>query len=1006
MGNLRKIGLICSIFFLTFVYAGYPISVYAQEEGFTETFDDPELPGWDRTSGVESVDGVLFIEPNNFATHPGSANDMEMTLSLRRNNPGGFVIGFNNAKASGYIVLIADLSIILQRESGGKVDELTKAVVPDLPVGEWFELTITAFGGDLTISINGKSPALVYNDPSPLPPGRIALETFQECSLEVDQITLTGPGEVEPQPDSETSRQTETPSTLLSDLPTLPWVSTGGPSGGLGYDIRMDPRDPNTMYVTDALAGAFKSTDGGSSWFQINEGISARVGPSGDGIPVFSLTVDPNNPEIIWAGTQFGGGVFRSGDGGKSWTAMGNGIQERGLTIRGFSVEPGNSEVVYLAGEISSWEWNIEPLNGIMFDLTKGAVYQTTNSGKNWSRIWIGDNLARYVLIHPDDHDLLYVSTGIFDREAANSNPETLDPGGVGVLRSKDGGVSWEELGVNYGFRAEELYIGSLAMHPTDPDIMFAAAGSDAHLYALNYSIGAIYRTLDGGDSWERVLEQPNASAVEVCESDPNVIYSGSASAIYRSDDGGTTWQLVNGSGDRLDRYWGPDEYLGGFPIDMQCDLTDPMRIFVNNYGGGNFLSNDGGLHWSSVSEGYTGAIMRTVITAPGSPGLVFGSARSGIFVSYDGGENWSGMSRGITHAMEAEAITVDPFDHLHIVSVVEDAGPFPKISYDGGLTWQEASHNVKNSESFYWDGMNKIAFSPITPGNLIGIQGQAMCYIPELCESGFGVVYSSDGGKSWALSNIKEGMGTDLNFALDGTAYVILYPDDLYRSIDGGENWTLVSENTMSGLGIYNKDPDMPGPLMSSIAVDPEDSTRLYAGFARAGLAVSEDGGSSWKVSSAGMIPETSIIDLAVDKAHPGVIYAASFDSGVYRSMDSGASWQAINEGLSNRAGVSLSLSEDGSYLYLATEGGGVFRLSPGGKAPPAAESPIVQDVTSTPIVDQNTEEVTSPDQGPSPESDNGKSTPMSIPIIGILIGVGIIIIVVVISVRRRQTD
>jgi len=90
----------------------------------------------------------------------------------------------------------------------------------------------------------------------------------------------------------------------LSPLRDQTWVRLGGPLGGLGYDIRMDPGDPDIMFATDAWAGVHKSVDGGHTWFTLNEGIDARTGPSGDAIPAFCLTIDPNEPSIIWAGDR------------------------------------------------------------------------------------------------------------------------------------------------------------------------------------------------------------------------------------------------------------------------------------------------------------------------------------------------------------------------------------------------------------------------------------------------------------------------------------------------------------------------------------------------------------------------------------------------------------------------------------------------------------------------------------------------------------------------------
>jgi photosystem II stability/assembly factor-like uncharacterized protein len=674
--------------------------------------------------------------------------------------------------------------------------------------------------------------------------------------------------------------------------------------------------------------------------------------------------------------------------------------------VRGFTVEPGNSNVVYLAGEVSSWEWNGTVLNGVNFDLTKGAVYKTIDGGQNWSRIWYGDNLARYIIIHPENHNLLYVSTGIFDREAANSNPDKLEPGGIGILRSRDGGESWEELGIDQGFHPNELYIGSLMMHPNNPDILIAAAGNDAYLYAKDRTIGAIYRTMDGGDSWERALGLPNASSIEICSSNPDVVYAGSANAIYRSDDGGGSWQLVNGGAD-LRMFWGPEEVAAGFPIDMQCDLEDPMRIFVNNYGGGNFLSEDGGSTWINASDGYTGAGMHTVVTATDLPGLVYASARSGLFISTDGGDHWDGMARGIAHFMEAMAITTNPQNPLHLVSVIGDSGQSPKFSRDGGKTWRESRLPFPEPVPFYWSWIGKIAFSPAEPNRLVGVQGTYICVAYTNCPDGFGVLFSRDGGESWKQSSIKEGVATEVTFSQDGTAYIAILPGDLYKSIDHGETWTRVAKNINSGIDKNLFDPDQFDPVLISLAVDPVDSYRLYAGFSQGGVMISDDGGESWQPSLTGMIPETAISDIAVDLAHPGVIYAASLDSGVYRSLDHGESWRGLNEGLTNRSSTSLSLSSDGKHLYLATSGGGVFRLSNAGIPPEVVEMDLLgghsteTDEEAVTVMEDEGESAPSISQAPEEPSQERGMLPYIFVGAGILLVLGIVFIVV----QRRRS-
>ncbi|NIW88262.1 MAG: hypothetical protein GWN12_05615, partial [Thermoplasmata archaeon] len=188
----------------------------------------------------------------------------------------------------------------------------------------------------------------------------------------------------------------------------------------------------------------FMSTDGGQTWFPSNEGITTRTGPSGDAIPVFCLTIDPHDYDTIWVGTQNVRGIFKSTDGGRTWVEMDNGVVEyEGITFRGFTVDPRSSDIVYAAAELSSWAWAGEGRSGREFDMTQGVVYKTTDGGQNWTAVWRGDNLARYVWIDPRDPDVIYVSTGIFDREAANSIPDSRTPGGVGVIKSTDGGQTW-----------------------------------------------------------------------------------------------------------------------------------------------------------------------------------------------------------------------------------------------------------------------------------------------------------------------------------------------------------------------------------------------------------------------------------------------------------------------------------------------------------------------------------------------------------------------------------
>lgn len=162
--------------------------------------------------------------------------------------------------------------------------------------------------------------------------------------------------------------------------------------------------------MTDAWTGVHKSTDGGLSWVAKNSGITARTGPSGDGIPIFSITIDPKHPEILWAGTQGMKGVFKSVDGGETWAQMDNGIEDHsGMEVRSFTVDPSDSNIVYSGGNYPPDPQQLQH---------RGFIYKTTNGGRRWAKVLDAGALVRWILIDPTDTKVLYASTGIFDRLA------------------------------------------------------------------------------------------------------------------------------------------------------------------------------------------------------------------------------------------------------------------------------------------------------------------------------------------------------------------------------------------------------------------------------------------------------------------------------------------------------------------------------------------------------------------------------------------------------------
>ena len=714
---------------------------------------------------------------------------------------------------------------------------------------------------------------------------------------------------------------------FAEDEPTSPladqtWVRLGGPPGGIGYEIKVNPSNPDIWYVTDAFAGIHKSTDRGVTWSNSNEGIDVRVGFSGDAVPVFCVTIDPNNHNVIWIGLQGQNGIFRSSDAGETWDRRTQGIVENGgLTIRGIAVEPENSDIVYAAGEISSWVWAGREIRGREFEKVRGVLYKSKNGGESWTAIWRGENLARYLLIDPNDTNILYMSTGIFDREAANSNYEEKVSGGEGVLKSIDSGKTWNKINVGL----ENLYVGSIALHPTDSNILLAGVGN------LPYpSKSGVYISRDAGETWIRKVgtTQP-IEAVAFSSSNSEILYAAGEGFFFRSDDGGMVWKE---QGTRPGYGWGPDRINPGQPIDIQVDPENSQRVFVNNYAGGNIMSEDGGVTWANQSDGYTCENTTAIAIHPDNPAIIYTNGKGGFFKSLNGGKSWTGIlpSELMGGSYQGE-IVIDPLSTDTIFASGFE-GTLHK-STDGTNSWKEQFNYSEtlfekyfDNTRYFFQGITDITFAPSDSNVVYAGFGYLNCTIfieMEFCNAttDYTLFISDDAGISWDRNRDKgteiEGLTiTDIEVHSESSdiAWVATPTQGIYKTTNRGESWEKLSAS--------------PQKVMS-LALNPHNSDLVLAGSLENGIYLSHDGGASWIQSGGGMEPNESILDIVFDSNNPNVIYAASRRSGVYLSKDQGTSWIKINSGLSTRSVRTLSLSKDSLTLYAGTDGEGVFRLS-----------------------------------------------------------------------------
>ena len=923
---------------------------------FKDYFKDGNSENWSLGVGwhVEKESGDNYVL-NGFGHHWANPNvvgwkDCVIKAKVKLIY-GGFHLSFriSEGRASDadrlfarYFLSVREQGLMLKKQVGSKFFELGR-YNSHVTRDDWHLLRISLRGTTIKIYMDDNLKINFVDKNEPILHGKFAFEALDDAHIQIDEVVVFG----EPPPASPSGYD---------------WVKTGGPSGGLGYDVRIHPMDKNIMFVTDNPSGVNKSSDSGITWTQRNHGITTRTGPSGDGVPIFSLTIDPMNPDVIWAGTQDAKGIYKSTDGGDNWTKKDYGITEGSqISFRGFGVHPADSNIVFTGAEISIG------ILGHEFEKTRGKIYKTVDGGDNWSSVWEGDNLVRFFLFDPTNTEVMYASTGIFDREAFNDE-------GVGILKSIDGGTTWSQFNNGIPNSEGNRFVGFLEMHPTNHQILFAASGNNVN------GPGGVFRTENGGVNWKKKLSNDVFTTVTISPSDPKVVYAGSSHAFYRSDDGGETWQRF---WKEAEQCWGPPGIRAGFPISAVVDPEDPHTLFANNYGGGNFKSTDGSVSWDNASKGYTGAHLHSIAVDADKAATIYALGRSGPYRSSNGGDDWIGLAVGPANSKEWNAVALNPVNPHEILISDEFGGAIFK-SVNRGSSWREVFRHPEAGQGGAKKsrhGFKAIEYAPSKPNIVYAGMRKGRSTINGIfpAQSSFGMYKSTDGAETWVPIN------NGLSSSLININCIIVHPDNpdivyigtwkdgVYKSTDGGLNWVYRSN------GLASTD-------IRSLSIDLRNPQVVYAGLGEgAGIFKTTNGGKYWEDINNGIdlkcpsnllpigggrpgfsmelpqrrsvsadyytVPWTSIWSIVIDPTDSQKIYAADHQSGIYLSIDGGSNWVPINEGLSNKAVTDMKISSTGMILYAATEGAGLFRIRISKKNTPSTDgTPLLPPASNNP--------------------------------------------------------
>ncbi len=650
-------------------------------------------------------------------------------------------------------------------------------------------------------------------------------------------------------------------------------------------DIAIHPEDESVWYVAVGSGGVWKTDNAGTTWKSLFDGQGSYS--------IGAIAIDARNPNIIWVGTGenvggrhvgYGDGIYRSDDGGKSWTNMGLRASEH---ISRIIIHPDNSDVVWVAAQGPLWNAGGER-----------GLYMTTDGGATWTKTlgddeWVG---VTDVVIDARDPNRLYAATWQRHRNVAaymGGGP------GSGLHRSDDGGRTWKAL--KNGIPGSNLGKIGLAISFHNPDNVYAAIELDRRsggifmsrdrgeswtkqsdvvsgatgphyyqeLYTTPHADGTLYlmdvRTqvsTDHGVTFERMPEAEKHSdnhAIAFKESDPNYILMGTDGGLFETYDDAETWRFVTNLS--VTQYYKV--------------AVDDALPFYNVFGGTQDNGSHGGPSRTEWQVGIRnadwfktlGADGHQSATEPGNPDIIYAEAQQGRLHRID-------LVTGEQVLIQPQPRAGEKFERYNWDAPIVVSPHNPTTIYfgsyrvwksiDRGDSWMPVSPDLtRDQERFELPIMGRVqSWDNAWDFNAMSVYNT----ITSLAESPVqaGLLYA----------------GTD-----DGIIQV---------SEDDGGTWTRIEVGSIRGIPAT--------AFVNNLYADLHDADVVYAalddhkfGDFTPYLIKSSDRGQTWE-SIAGNLPDRTLIWRVVqDHVNPQLLFAAT-EFGIYFTIDGGAEWTKVS--------------------------------------------------------------------------------------------------------------
>ncbi|HXE30511.1 MAG TPA: hypothetical protein VN515_01790, partial [Terriglobales bacterium] len=654
------------------------------------------------------------------------------------------------------------------------------------------------------------------------------------------------------------------------------WREIGPTRAGRARAVTGVPSQPDVAYIGFDNGGVWRSTDFGSTWHPLFD--AEGTGSIG------AIAVAPSDPNVIYVGTgagiirpdlSVGDGVYKSTDGGKTWTHLQD-LRDTQM-IAAMAVDPKDPNRLFVAALGHPYGPN-----------QQRGIFRTTDGGATFEKVLYKDEYTSANDVHIDPANPQVVYAALWQQQQGFYENGEFGGTGGGIFKSTDGGSTWNQLGGGLPSIVE----ANLAISTSNPQVLYATvqAGGEAGGGGRGGRAAvAFYKTSDGGATWAlakngRQDARPMARigggdlpTITVDPKDENVVYDCST-VFWRTMDGGQTWSAVRGApgGDDYQKTWVNPE-------------NPNIILLVSDQGG--VVSANRGQSWSNWYTQPTAAMYHV-------------TADDAFPYRLCGGQQDSGSACVASRSMDGE-IT---FHDWHPVNIEEYgiAAPDPEnpdLVYGGKVSLYNRATGQTAQVGPPGVGRGGAAVPGLGPQRNVRTQPIIWSPVPHthILYYASNVVWKTlDGAHSWTR----------------------ISPD-----LSRGANWTVPPN---AGKYASTVTPSAQGTI-TALAPSPISANVIWAGTGDGNIQVTTDGGANWKnVTPSGIKAWTRIFNMDAGHFDTLTAYAAAntlrlddMNPHLWRTHDGGKTWTEIDNGIAPGA-VTNSIREDPhrkGLLYASTD-------------------------------------------------------------------------------------